>query len=155
MLSTTTPKYTLPQRLVLKCLSCLVTAENKCAFNNNKLFKKFGEKLAVTVQELLHVYLHRLMRKRKLLPSTPRCGLYFPPRRASEIPMGRGSKRRQFPRGWGQILKGFFSRDFQTRIIVFTDDLSLTVIAECFFHSLCHRLIMPIIQLVIALCFTM
>ena len=54
----------------------------------------------------------------------PGCGLYFPPRRASEIPMGRGSKRRQFPRGWGQILKVFFSRDFETRLIVFIDDLT-------------------------------
>ena len=39
--------------------------------------------------------------------------------------MGRGSKRRQFPRGWGQILKVFFSRDFEARIIVFIDDLTL------------------------------
>ena len=62
--------------------------------------------------------------------------LYVPLRRASEIPMGRGSKRRQFPRGWGQILKVFFSRDFETRIIVFIDDFTLAVIAECFFHSL-------------------
>ena len=106
------------------------------------------------LQEPLHglfVYLHRFMRKWKLLPSIPGCGLYFPPRRAPEIPMGRGSKRRQFPRGWGQILKVFFSRDFETRIIVFIDDFTLAVIAECFFHSLpvwyislhvyeCHRL---------------
>ena len=84
--------------------------------------------------------LHRFMRKWRLLPSIPGCGLYSPPRRASEIPMARGSKRRQFPRGWGQFLKVFFSRDFKTRIIVFIDDLTLTVIhvyvAECFFHSL-------------------
>ena len=104
------------------------------------------------LQEPLHVYLHRFMRKWKLLPSIPGCGLYFPPQRASEIPKGRGSKRRQFSRGWGQILKVFFSRDFETRIIVFIDDFTLTVIAECFFHSLpvwyyslhvyyeCHRL---------------
>ena len=83
------------------------------------------------------VYLHRFMRKWKLLPSIPGCGLYFPPRRASEIPVGRGSKRRQFPREWGQILKVFFPGTLnETRIIVFIDDLTLTVIAECFFHSL-------------------
>ena len=82
------------------------------------------------------MYLHRFMRKWKLLPSMPGCGLYFPPQRASEIRMARGSKRRQFPRGWGQILKAFFSMDFETWIIVFIDDLALTVIAECFFHSL-------------------
>ena len=79
----------------------------------------------------------RFMRKFKLLPSTPGCGLYFAPRRASEIPVGRGSRRRQFPRGWGQILKVFFSGTLnETRTIVFIDDLTLTVIAECFFHSL-------------------
>ena len=76
------------------------------------------------------------MRKWKLLPSIPGCGLYFPPWRASEIQMGRGSKRRQFPRGWGQILKVFSSRDFETRIIVFIDDLNITVIADCFFDGL-------------------
>ena len=66
--------------VILKCLSCLVSAENTCTFNNNKLFKKFKEKRAVTpgLEELLHVYLHRFMRKWKLLPSTPGCGLYFP-----------------------------------------------------------------------------
>ena len=106
-------------------------AENTCTFNNNKLFKKFKEKLAVTLGTILHAYLHRFMRKWKLLSSTPGCGLYFPQRRAPEIPMGRGSKRRQFPRGWGQILKVFFSRDFETRIII--DDLTLTLLAaECF-----------------------
>ena len=77
------------------------------------------------------------MRKLKLLPSTPGCSLYFPPWRASEIPVGRGSKRRQFPMGWGKILKVFFPETLnETRIIVFIDDLTLTVIAECFFHSL-------------------
>ena len=108
--------------VILKCLSCLVSAENTCTFNNNKLFEKFKEKLAVTLGTILHAYLHRFMRKWKLLPSIPGCGLYFPPRRAPEIPMERGSKRRQFPRGWGQILKVFFPRDFETRIIVFIDD---------------------------------
>ena len=72
--------------------------------------------------------LYRFMRKWKLLSSTPECGLYFPPRRASEIPMGRESKRRQFPRGWGQILKVFFSRDFETRIIIFIDDLTFITV---------------------------
>ena len=60
------------------------------------------------LQEPLYVYLHRFMRKGKLLPFIPGCGLYFPPQRAPEIPMGGRSKRRQFPRGWGQILKVFF-----------------------------------------------
>ena len=39
--------------------------------------------------------------------------------------------------GWGKILKVFFPETLnETRIIVFIDDLTLTVIAECFFHSL-------------------
>ena len=38
--------------------------------------------------------------------------------------------------GWGKILKVFFPETLnETRIIVFIDDLTLTVIAECFFHS--------------------
>ena len=79
------------------------------------------------------------MRKWKLLPSLPGFGLYFPLQKASEIPMGRGliqEKTINFLRRWDQILKDFFSRDFETRIIVFIDDLTLTGIGECFFHSL-------------------
>ena len=98
----------------------------------------------------MYTCIRRFMRKWKLLPSIPGCGLYFPPLRAPEIPMGRGSKRRQFPRGWGLILKVFFSRDFETRIIVFIDDFTFnSYSSECFFHSLpvwyslhvyeCHR----------------
>ena len=82
----------------------------------------------MTPGAILHAYLHRFMRKWKLLPSIPGCALFFPPLRASEIPMGRGSKRRQFPRGWGQILKVFFFRDFETRIIVFIDDLTFITV---------------------------
>ena len=67
---------------------------------------------------------------------------------------GKGVQEEVISKGVGSDSQGLFSRDFETRIIVFIDDLSLTVIAECFFHSLCHRLIMPVIQLVIALCFT-
>ena len=59
----------------------------------------------------------------------------LPPLRAPKIPMGRGSKRRQFPRGWGLILKVFFSRDFETRIVVFIDDFTLTVIAQNAFFT--------------------
>ena len=128
--------YRLFTEVMLKYLSCLVSAENTCTFNNNKLFKKFKQKLAVIPgSELLHVYLHWFMRKQKLLPSILGCGLYFLPQKVSEIPVGRGSKRRQFPRGWGQILKVFLSRNFETRIIVFIDDLTLPVIAKYFFRS--------------------
>ena len=115
----------------------LVSAEKTCAFNNNKLFKRFKEKLAVTPGAItcIPALVHEL-RKWKLLPSIPGCCLYFLPQKASEIPMGGGSKRRQFPRRWGQILKVFLSRDFETKIIVFIGDLTLTVIAECFFSQL-------------------
>ena len=61
--------------VILKCLSCLVSAENTCTFNNNKLFKKFK----VTPGAILHAYPHRFMRKWKLLSSTPGCSLYSPP----------------------------------------------------------------------------
>ena len=40
--------YQLFTEVMLKCLSCFVSAENTCTFNNNKLFKKFKQKLAVT-----------------------------------------------------------------------------------------------------------
>ena len=52
-----------------------MSAENTCTFNKNTLFKKFKEKLAVTPGAILHAYLHRFMRKWKLLSSTPGCGL--------------------------------------------------------------------------------
>ena len=132
-----------------------MTAENTCAFNNNKLFKKFEEKLAVTVQELLHVYLHRLMRKQNLL--LPRQDVvYTSPHGGHQKFQGEGSLREgNFQGGGVRFSRAFFPGTLkQEFIIVFIDDLSLTVIAECFFHSLCHRLIMPVIQLVIALCFT-
>ena len=71
------------------------------------------------------------LRKLKLaLPFTPGCGFYFPQRKASEIPRGRGSKRRKFPRGGVRFSRSFF-QDFETRIII--DDLTLTLLAaECF-----------------------
>ena len=50
--------------------------------------------------------------------------------KASEIPRGRGSKRRKFPRGGVRFSRSFF-QDFETRIII--DDLTLTLLAaECF-----------------------
>ena len=85
-----------------------MTAENTCAFNNNKLFKKFQEKLAVTVQELLHVYLHRLMRKRKLLPSTPRCGLYFPHGGHQKFQGEGGPRGGDFQGGGVRFSRAFF-----------------------------------------------
>ena len=104
--------------VILKCLSCLVSAENTCTFNNNKLFKKFKQKLAVIPgSELLHVYLHWFMRKWKLLPSILGCGLYFLPQKVSEIPVGRGSKRRQFPRGGVRFSRSFFPGTLKQKLL--------------------------------------
>ena len=86
------------------------------------------------LQELLHVYLHSFMRKWKLLPSIPGCCLYFPPQRASEIPVGRVSKRRQFPRVGIRFSRSFFQGLWNKNYCFY--DLALIVIAECFFHSL-------------------
>ena len=112
----------------------LVSAEKTCAFNNNKLFKRFKEKLAVTpgaitcIPALVH-------EKMEIVTLHTRMLFILPPTEGIRNSNGKGSKRRQFPRRWGQILKVFLSRDFETKIIVFIGDLTLTVIAECFFHS--------------------
>ena len=106
-------------------------AENTCTFNDNKLLKSLRKNFQCLL-ELLCVYLLRFMRKWKLLPSIPGCGLYFPPRRPSEIPIGRGSKRKQFPRGLGSDPQGLLFPELLFLLMI----LHLTVIADCFFHSL-------------------
>ena len=69
------------------------------------------------------------MRKWKLLPSIPACGLYFPPQKASEIPMGRGLiQEKAISKEMGSDSQGLFSRDFETRIIVFIDDLTFITV---------------------------
>ena len=60
----------------------------------------------------------------------------LPPTEGIRNSNGKGVQEEAISKGWGQILKVFFSGGFETRIIVFIDDLTLTVIAECFFHSL-------------------
>ena len=49
---------------------------------------------------------------------------------------GKEVQEEAISKGVGLDSQGLFSRDLETRIIVFIDDLTLTVIAECFFHSL-------------------
>ena len=49
---------------------------------------------------------------------------------------GKEVQEEAISKGVGLDSQGLFSRDFETRIIVFIDDPTLTVIAECFFHSL-------------------
>ena len=90
----------------------------------------------------------------------------LPPTEGIRNSSGKGVQEKAISKGVGSDLKDFFSRDFETRIIVFIDDLTLAVIAECFFHSLpvwyslhvvninvISSWIMPVIQL-IALYFT-
>lgn len=60
----------------------LVSAEKTCAFNNNKLFKRFKEKLAVTPGAItVHVVAWVHIRKWSLLPSMPGCGILLPPKK--------------------------------------------------------------------------
>ena len=49
------------------------------------------------------------MRKWKLLPSIPGCGLHFPPQKASEIPVGRGLiQEKAISKGVGSDSQGLF-----------------------------------------------
>ena len=60
----------------------------------------------------------------------------FPPTEGIRNSNGKGVQEKAISKGVGSDSQGLFSRDFETRIIVFIDDRTLTVIAECFFHSL-------------------
>ena len=95
------------REVILKCFSCLVSAEKTCTFNNNKLFKKFKEKFAVTPGAItcIPAWVHEKM---ETVTLHTRMWFILPPQKASEIPVGRGFKRRQFPRGWDQISRTFF-----------------------------------------------
>ena len=59
----------------------------------------------------------------------------LPPTEGIRNSSGKGVQEEAISTGWGQILKVFLSRNFETKIIVFIDDLTLTVIAKCFFRS--------------------
>ena len=62
----------------------------------------------------------------------------LPPTEGIRNSSGKGVQEEAISKGVGsEILKVFFPGTLnETRIIVFIDDLALTVIAECFFHSL-------------------
>ena len=60
----------------------------------------------------------------------------LPPTEGIRNSNGKGVQEEAISKEVGTDSQGLFSRDFETRIIVFIDDLTLTVIAECFFHSL-------------------
>ena len=79
------------------------------------------------------------MRKWKLLPTIPGCSLYFPHGLHQKFQWDGGPRGDNFQGGGVRFSRSFFSRDFKTRIIVFIDDLTLTVIhmkLNAFFHSL-------------------
>ena len=123
------------REVILKCFSCLVSAEKTCTFNNNKLFKKFKEKFAVTPGAItcIPAWVHEKM---ETVTLHTRMWFILPPTEGIRNSSGKGVQEKAISKGVGSDLKDFFSRDFETRIIVFIDDLTLTVIAECFFHSL-------------------
>ena len=60
----------------------------------------------------------------------------LPPTEGTRNSNGKGVQEEGISKGVGSDSQGFFFRDFETRIIVFIDDFTLAVIAECFFHSL-------------------
>ena len=60
----------------------------------------------------------------------------LPPTEGMRNSNWKGVQEEAISKGVGSDFQGLFSRDFETRIIVFIDDLTLTVIAECVFHSL-------------------
>ena len=61
----------------------------------------------------------------------------LPPTEGIRNSSGKGVQEEAISKGVGSVLKVFFPGTLnETRIIVFIDDLTLTVIAECFFHSL-------------------
>ena len=95
--------------VILKCLSCLVSAENTCTFNNNKLFKKFKEKLAVTPGAILHAYLHRFMRKWKLTVILhTRMRFILPPMEGIRNSNGKGVQEEAISKGVGSNSQGLF-----------------------------------------------
>ena len=51
---------------------------------------------------------------------------------------GKGVQKKAISKGEGSDSQGLFSGDFETRkfFIVFIDDLTLTIIAECFLSQL-------------------
>ena len=122
--------------VTFKCLSCLVSAENTCTFNNDELFKKFKEK---TCSDSRSHYMYTCIGSWENGNCYPpyQDVVYTSPHRGHQKFQREGApKGGNFQGGGVRFSRFFFSRDFETRIIVFIDDFTLTVIAECFFHSL-------------------
>ena len=94
----------------------LVSAEKTCAFNNNKLFKRFKEKLAVTpgaitcIPALVH-------EKMEIVTPIPGCCLYFLPQKASEIPMAGGPRGGNFQGGGVRFSRSFFPGTLKQKLL--------------------------------------
>ena len=136
---------------MLKCLSCLVSAEN----NNNKHYclKSLRKNLQWLQVLYRHVY---------ACIGSWENGNRYPPRQDAVYTSphgGQGGPRGgNFQGGGVTFLDVFFSRDFETRIIVFIDDLTLTVSWLFFFTAFMNIVyvnvnvigswIMPVIQVI-------
>ena len=109
--------------VILKCFSWLVSAENTCTFNNNKLFKTFKEKLAVTPGAITCIPALRFMRKWKLLPSMYQDAVYTSPHGGHQKFQWEGGPRRgNFQEGGVRFSRYFFPGTL--KLIVFIDDLT-------------------------------
>ena len=112
----------------------LVSAEKTCAFNNNKLFKRFKEKLAVTpgaitcIPALVH-------EKMEIVTLHTRMLFILPPTEGIRNSNGKGVQEEAISKAVGSDSQGLSFQGLETKIIVFIDDFTLTVIAKCFFHS--------------------
>ena len=96
--------------VILICFSCLVSAENTCTFNNNKLFKKFKEKLAVTPGAIT-VYLHTVHEKMEVVTLLNRMRFILPPTEGIRNSNGKGVNSRednQFSKEVGSDSQGLF-----------------------------------------------
>ena len=128
--------YQLFTEVMLKCLSCLVSAENTCTFNNNKLFKKFKEKLAVTPGAITCIPA-QVHEKMETVTLHTRMRFILPPTEGIRNSNGKGVQEKAISKWVGSDSQGlFFSGTLKQELLFSLMILHLTVIAECFFHSL-------------------
>ena len=84
-----------------------MSAENTCTFNNNKLFKKFKEKLAVTPVAItcIPVYVHE-----KMEPVTlhTRMRVILPPAEGIRNSSGKGVQGKAISKGVRSDSQGLF-----------------------------------------------
>ena len=97
--------YRLFTEVKLKCLSCLVSAENTCTFNNNKLFKKFKQKLAVTPGDITSIpaLVHEKM---EIVTLHTRMWFILPPTEGIRNSSGKGVQEEAISKGVGSDSQG-------------------------------------------------